>query len=67
MSATEWLTEIGKAADDLGYGIVSLELGRIALVRNGHASIVIETALLTGSLLRELLVSQKVEQPEPTP
>lgn len=52
-----WVAEIGKAAEDLGYGIRLLEPGRVVLVaRQSDAEITVETRVLSGAFLRDCLV-----------
>jgi hypothetical protein len=54
---SEWLADIGAAADELGYGILQLEPHRIELVaRQSDGLTIIESRALSGKLLRERLV-----------
>jgi hypothetical protein len=57
MTQSEWLAEIGAAADDLGYGIESLEPGRVVLVaRKGNHTLIVESHFLSGKLLRDTVL-----------
>lgn len=57
MALPEWLADIGKAADDLGYGILNISPDSITLVgRQDEVTIVLESHFLNGDLLRSRLV-----------
>lgn len=57
MTPSEWLADIGKAAEELGYGITELTPFRISLVeRQGDAEITIESRMLSGDFLRRHLI-----------
>jgi hypothetical protein len=57
VSAKEWLTDLGAAAEELGYGIARIEPDTIELVaRQQDVHIRIESRLLSGDLLRRHLV-----------
>ena len=59
-----WLADIGLASEELGYGIVKLEPGRITLEPlrgNRMATVEIVTVFLSGEVLREVLV--KIPEP----
>lgn len=63
MSAETFLGDIGKAADDLGFGIESIDLGQVVLRPHGknlHWSVVIQgrVIVITGDTLREILRPQ---------
>ena len=58
MTQAEWLAEIGKVADELGYGISEITPGSIELhpLRpNDAATIRLETIFLSGDELRRIL------------
>ena len=56
MTPTDWLTDLGKAADELGYGITSIEPSRITLIQQqGDAEITVESHFLSGDFLRSHL------------
>lgn len=66
MTPAEWMAEIGKAAEDLGYGVLRLEPSEIALIDlRTNTEITLETRLLSGGILRELLQPRRnTEGPE---
>lgn len=55
---TEWLTDIGKACEELGVGIKRLEVDSITLLIRGGGSqgtvVTVEAYNLSGHLLRKL-------------
>lgn len=56
MNASEWLADIGAAADELGYGIVRVEFGRIELIaKQDDIRVEIVSRFLSGAFLRERL------------
>jgi hypothetical protein len=58
VASKEWLAEIGSAADDLGYGIVSISLQSVVLtpLRGKYPeSIRIDSVMLGGKQLRMFL------------
>jgi hypothetical protein len=62
VSAEAYFADIGKAADDLGYGIVEVRVGDITLRPNDKSDIVVRIETdrgyfpIDGALLRDLLV-----------
>jgi hypothetical protein len=60
MSTSEWLAEIGRAADELGWLVEEVSYGRITLrlKRRPDVMIVIDSPKMSGALLRELLREQ---------
>jgi hypothetical protein len=57
MNQSDWLREIGEAADELGYGITDLTPNSIQMVRLGQSEVKveIESIFLSGNLLRNVL------------
>lgn len=58
MYQAEWMAEIGKAADELGLGILELEPGRIRFRparRKADVTVTVESVFLSGDLLRSLV------------
>lgn len=57
MTSEEWLLDIGRAVDELGYGIVRLEPNSITLTARRHPDVEIEitSVFLSGESLRRWL------------
>jgi hypothetical protein len=56
MTSKEWLADLGGAADELGYGILRIEKGRVILVgQQDEVEITVESVLISGALLRKRL------------
>ena len=57
MSTAEWFADLGKAAEDLGYGIKEVGPSTITLIaRQTDAEVTIDSYRISGILLRSLLV-----------
>lgn len=58
---TNWLQGMGEAVDDLGYGMLELRPGEVRLARKGRmdVEVTIRSVLMSGQLLREVLVPYK--------
>ena len=56
MSPVEWITDIAKAADELGYSILSIAPRQVRLVSTrGGVEIMLESVFLSGDLIRSAL------------
>ena len=61
MKQEDWLRDIGKAADDLGYGVTFLEPRQVEIIPvrdQREIRIRIDSIFLNGDLLRELLATR---------
>lgn len=64
MTAHEWMLDIVKAAEELGYGIRYVSRNEIGVIRpegNGFFDIDIKGVFVNGDLLRRTLVAVKGE------
>lgn len=66
MSTKEWLADIGAAAEELGYGVVSVGYDSIELVAaQENVTVRVESRFLSGDFLRGHLV--KIEHRSSSP
>lgn len=62
MKQEDWMADIGKACDELGYGVTDLRPGDVEMIRlhkGGEVRVRIESYLLTGDLIRQVLAPVK--------
>lgn len=64
MTPAEWLSDIGSACEELGYGIRRIEPGRVDVIALDKAGTLIrlESVLMSASLLRAILRPIEREQ-----
>jgi hypothetical protein len=69
MTSEQWLADIGKAADELGFHIESIpsfrQIRLVPMYGKVEITIEIDSVILGGDALRALL--RKQEKPEPRP
>ena len=67
VNPSEWMADIGKAADELGYGVTRLEPRAVDLVHiDSGMEITIESVFLSGDWLRQTLVPRPHVSGQPT-